>query len=213
MLKNILTSEQEKFINIVKEDCLKNNVEFYLGEGVTVTVNGGECAGFFQDLPRPKLSVATGKPVTEWFEILAHEYSHLQQWKEQSVVWLNHRVFNIECADLIDLWLNKKIELTEPQLTEYIQKIIDVEKDCEERTVNLIKTLNLPIDAENYIRKANAYLFFYHGVKKHRKWSQPGRSLYSRPEVLRMMPTDFNQNYYSPCPVLAQSIEFCFTEE
>ena len=210
---NLLNPEQKSFLDFVEKECLSHGVTLVMSENATVTVNGGECAGFFQELPKPVLSIAIGKPAQQWIEILAHEYSHLRQYVEKSPVWLNQRVHNIECSDLIDLWLNHQIELNPEQLTDYIQRIIQVEKDCEERTVAMIKSLNLPIDPIDYTRKSNAYLFFYHGVKKHRKWSKPDRGPYSRPEVVRMMPSDFNQNYENPCPILLNSLEFSFTED
>lgn len=208
----LMTAAQETFFKLVKSECQRYGVELVLGEGVTVEVNGGQCAGFFQDRPVAKLSIAIGKPANDWIEILAHEYCHLKQWVENCSAWHDQKVHNIECSDLLDLWINHQIEFTDHQLNDYINRIIMVEKDCEERTVALIKELNLPIDVENYARKANAYLFFYHRVKKYRKWSNPNISLYSKPEIIRMMPIDFTQNYQAPCPLLLESLDFVFRD-
>jgi hypothetical protein len=50
-----------------------------------------------------------------------------------------------------------------------VERTVGVEFDCETRTVNLIKEMQLAISEKEYAQKANAYLMIHYFAKKHRK--------------------------------------------
>lgn len=108
------------------------------------------------------------------FEIFVHEYSHYLQWKER------RSFFNKKskgCNILFD-WLDGK-KYSEKVISKAIQDTIELEWDCEQTAVRLIKKYKLDIDIDTYIRGANCYLFFYHTVHKLNKWTSNGRSPYT----------------------------------
>jgi hypothetical protein len=77
-------------------------------------------------------------------------------------------------------------------MSKILKKIQAVELDCEKRTVKKIKKYNLPINIDRYIKEANACLWWYTSVTITRRWD--GQQ-YSRPSVLKLMPTHFNNDY------------------
>jgi hypothetical protein len=48
--------------------------------------------------------------------------------------------------------------------------VIEMERDCEKRTIELIKKYSLPIDLDNYKNNAIMYLYYYTYAKKFRTW-------------------------------------------
>lgn len=199
----------DSFLKHVKEVSKVHNVALNLVNEPHVYSSNVPCSGFFIDYPTLTLSVATQKPQSEWLEILVHEYNHMIQYVEKRPVWDNLSIDGhlMKQTDLLDLWLSGIIELNEAQLNHCIDVTIDVELDCEISSVNTIKEFSLPIDIDQYIKKANSYVLFYHVVKKYRKWSKPGRSPYMIKEVLEKMPKDFSLDYKNPPLELLNLIE------
>ncbi len=159
--------------------------------------------GYMIELPQKELAVATKKPLELWLPVLVHESSHLDQMLEKSDYWYNSYVpgTTLETIDIITLWIEGKIELNEKQLNTYTTLSRDVELDCERRTVEKIKTFNLPIGIREYIQKANSYIFFYSAMKKTKAWYIPGKEPYNTKEVWSLCPTEFlADNEYEKVP-------------
>lgn len=200
----------ESFIKLVQAKCEENNVQFFLSKEPNLIISGLPCAGYF-DEKIPKLAVATGKPFEEWIEILVHEYCHLNQFVENTDIWNDRNIDDVDSSAVLDLWLNHRVEMNPDQLLSCVLKIIDVEKDCEQRVVKLISELNLPIDPVLYAKKSNAYVLGYHAVKNQRRWFKAGKGPYSNKEVVQAMPDHFNLDYLSPDESLIKIIEdHCF---
>lgn len=121
----------------------------------------------------PELAVAIGGRKWEWFLILLHESSHMDQWLEKCPSWVNATYFKGEDCDVYDLmsqWIQGK-EYEKNDIERIIMSCIDCELDCEKRTVNKIKEFNLNhIDYYEYTQKANSYIGFYGAIYKKRKW-------------------------------------------
>jgi hypothetical protein len=83
------------------------------------------------------------------------------------------------------------------------RKVIDImrdtEWDCELRAVARIHEYDLPIDAQEYSQKANAYILFYNWVALTRQWYPKGFAPYQIPELYRAMPDVISpdREYYS----------------
>ena len=67
-------------------------------------------------------------------------------------------------------WLLEKKIVKREVLLESVQDVIALELDCEKRAIAKIKKYNLPINLEEYCRKANAYLFSHLYLLEVRKW-------------------------------------------
>lgn len=197
--------EKGEFLALVKETCQKHGVELELSpENKVLTSSGIACSGYFSD-NRKKLAVATGKPEQEWFQILAHEFGHLNQWVEGHSYFKENKISGIDIDDLIDLWFQGHIELNESQLKKYLLPTILVEKDCEERVVGYIDTYSLPIEKKSYTKMANAYVLSYHAMMKNRLW--PETPVYKVSEIVEAMPDHFNLDYINPPKGLIDLIE------
>jgi hypothetical protein len=168
----------DQFIDQVSRECAELEVEFRVCHDPCLDADSNQpCSGFF-DSDEQVLAIAVGKPVSEWFPVLVHEYCHMRQWAEESPYW-ETQLDGTDTGNLISLWLAGHIELTPAQLPAVFGPTQAVEWDCERRAIELIKELELPIDVGFYARRANAYVLFYSIVAKTRSWYTPGKEPYT----------------------------------
>lgn len=209
---NNLSPNQLKFLETVTKKCNLLGVTLNLADSQGVEFQNTKimCNGYFVDNPIPTLAVATKKDVNDWFLVLLHEYSHMEQWEEKSSAWINNKMEKGEASDLIDSWLNHEIELDDQTLDKIFQINIELESDCEKRAIHNITKFNLDINHQEYAQKANSYVLFYHLVKKHRKWYKIGQEPYSLKEVWSKMPNHMNLDYTQIAPELRDVLEKCF---
>jgi hypothetical protein len=162
---------------------------------------GTEVNGYFIEIPFPKCAAAIGKPIQLWLPIALHEFCHMDQYLEQSSYWEDRLLpgSTIEAAEILMLWVQKKIELSEEQRREYITRARDVELDCEMRAVEKIKKFGLPLSIPEYIKKANSYLFFYTAMEYLQRWYLPDREPYNVPEVWKHAPDVFLPEHAYAC--------------
>lgn len=182
------------FLSHVKHVAKIHGIKLMLVNSRFVECGGNRCNGFFVEKPKPILAVATKQSLNKWLPILAHEYSRMIQWIENSPLWAENYIGGYETVDIINLWIEHKIELSKEQLNDYIQRIQNIELDCEKRTVNNIRLFGLPIKIEEYIQKANSYIFFYKIIRHSRCWYKIGKEPYNLRSVWRWMPKDFNNS-------------------
>lgn len=165
-----------------------------------------KCAGFFSSnwtKGKPVLTVATGKRLKHWLPIFVHESCHMEQWMESHKSWED-----LEKLDVMDEWLSGK-DFDKKTLNKSIKNSINIESDCEKRTIQKIKDWELPIDIDEYIQKANAYILFYNYVKKVRRWSSPHKSPYKNKRIYKHMPKKWLDNYH----YLEPEVEKIFDKE
>lgn len=145
----------------------------------------------------PLLAFATGKPTKDWIGIAMHESCHMDQWAESAPVWVKAMMNeNKEPMDIIDQWINGK-EIDNRLLEECIFSALDIELDCEKRSVYKMKFLGLDkyITPSEYIQKSNAYVLFYLALYKTRQWYSPDKKPYDLPSVWTKMPKNWKVNY------------------
>ena len=181
------------FLERIEEELILRNIYFHLSkkEAVRSHKKGLWVAGFFQGHTEPELAVATKKTEDQWFPVLVHEYAHYTQWIEKSPEWVAYTSLN-EQEDPLTLWLDKEKEMTPEELDHLFKVLIALEKDAEERTINLMKSEDLQVDLPTYIKGARAYLLFYQFVRKHRRWYKPGNEPYKTPQIYNHMPEHLN---------------------
>lgn len=195
-----MTTSNEDFINIVKEECRDNGISCYLRKGKYVKMSDNvKCGGWF-DEDKKELVVAMGH--IDSMGILVHEYSHMHQSIENIPIWKP----SLEGCDKMDKWLSGK---TVRNIDFYIDAVKYMELDNEKRSAKIIKKLGLDIDLDMYIKKANAYIHFYNWIKKTRRWSTPKNSPYKNPNLLSVMSTKFNMDY----DTLPKKVEQVFKDE
>jgi len=194
--------EQIKDTNIVQfleseiEHCKENKVKIKFSNIEYVPINGVDCSGYFEDDPKPYIRVAVKKPFDEWFPVFIHESCHKDQYVENSIVWAQKIKDYFNASDILDMWINQVVELKPKQLTEVIKQVINLELDCEKRSVEKIKKYNLPINIEAYIQQANSYIFYHHLLAEYRRYPTKAAP-YEVKELWTQMPKTFKKNYAS----------------
>ena len=170
----------QRLIRDVKEKCDKLGVKLFLSPEKSVMLSENIFSGgYFSDETEgetPVLACAMGQTDFEKAILLfIHESCHLDQWserKEKNSLWSKG-----DTMWIIDEWLTGE-EKTESELDKAFSQSIEIEIDCEKRSVEKIKQYDIPVNIEQYIQKANAYILFYNYLRKHRKWSIPGNPPY-----------------------------------
>ena len=183
----------ETFIEHVTEECDKHGVSVFLKETNFVRANGLECGGYFSEETK-EIHVSMNVSQENWLGTLTHEYCHMLQWIEKCSEYEKFYITsNVDAGILIDMWLDNEIEFTDEQKSKYINAMIDIELDCEKRTVELIKKFGLPIKPRTYIKKANVYLRYLKVMAQQRKWT---KKIITIARIWRKMPSNFKKLDY-----------------
>jgi hypothetical protein len=187
-------SKVKSFILDLQEKCNINGINLMIVNkpGVPyVTENAIMVNGYFDEKSKT-LACAAGKDISQWLTILIHESSHMDQYLEQIPEWLN----NLDLFET-DKWLVGDDNVDMDRINMEIKTAVQVELDCEKRTVDKIKKWSMDniVDVEEYVQKANAYILFYLWMKDNRKWYEIGREPYNLPEIFKEMPKTFETNY------------------
>lgn len=144
-----------------------------------------ESLGYFGDTV---LSVACNNPFDTVMGIMVHESCHMDQSIEDTFLW-------DKCSagyTVFFQWLEDKKIVKREVLEESVQDIIRLELDCEKRSVKKILKYGLPINVEEYIQKANAYLYGYLFFLEKKKWIP---EIYTDQSVYNLAQTEFQKSY------------------
>jgi hypothetical protein len=96
-------------------------------------------------------------------DIFVHETCHLDQ-QLQRPAWHEHKEDSIE---KLDQWLaGKKVK----NIESHIHHVIELEWDCEKRSMRKISRNRLPMNLKDYAKMANAYILGYHWILRNREW-------------------------------------------
>lgn len=186
------------FIDTVRRRADQNGVRLILSEEAMLPYMGDPemlVSGYFIDRPHLELAVAMGKPLSQWLGVLVHESCHMDQWLESDECW--KEVFmpdGRESVDWLNDWVARRMELSEEQLQDVVARCRRVELDCERRAVARIQEYDLPLPIDDYIRKANAYVYFYDFIATSRQWYPADAAPYDREDVHSHAPHVFTDN-------------------
>lgn len=167
-------------------------------------------AGYFDGDVR-ELACATGKPESEWMPIFLHEACHMFQFIENCKAWSDTELDKYhEAYGTMDCYFQGWY-VPKGLLKKAFNAAFGCELDCEKRTVELIKQYSLDINLDEYIQKANSYIWGYQLMHKYRQWFVDNKSPYSIEAVWKAMPNHFNVDYDNMPPELEKLyIENCF---
>jgi hypothetical protein len=142
------------------------------------------------------------QPWDDFLRLIVHEYGHFRQWKEKReayTITYNHpmkeELGEKSLEDAFFKWLEGSKELDEEAIKFTCDIARDLELDCERVTVELIKKYDLPIDIEDYCRRASAYVYFYNILPETRQWYVIGKEPYNIPEIVELMPVNLDGDY------------------
>jgi hypothetical protein len=145
-----------------------------------------DCSGYFCDTDKA-LVVACGKPFKEWFEILIHEFCHLEQWKTDP----RWKKWTTACGKTWE-WMAGDNIMNKTQLRNVLDDMVELEKDCEMRAVEKIRKWGLPVNITQYIKKANVYLYSYHMLPEIKKFPT---GVHTDINLIEMAPKTFKKSY------------------
>lgn len=128
-----------------------------------------------------ELRVATGGDVDVWLGVFVHETCHLDQGMARPE-WMERCE---EGVGIIDEWLAGK-NFQKKKVVDAINRVIELEWDCERRSIAKIKKYKLPVNLKEYAQMANAYIIGYHWTLANRKWCKKS---YRDSKVWKQMPT------------------------
>ena len=191
-MKYNIPEQYKPFMASVKRQCKTYGVELMLSPSKQVVLTDDfeqECSGYFEGEEKV-LVVACGKHLDEWMQILVHEFCHMEQWKSDD----RWDKWNVACSKLWG-WLDGSVIMNKTQLSKVIDDMVELEKDCEMRAVEKIKKWELPINVQDYVQKANTYLYSYAVIPYIKRF--PTGIYYDR-ELVEMMPTGFRKSYRKP---------------
>jgi hypothetical protein len=182
-----MVNTESQFVSYIQSECDKHGVKLELRPvGYLVVSRKFRCTGFFDPYDKV-LRVATG--YEKYFHTLVHEYAHMTQWLDPDCTeW--------KVDEMLDSGTKMEAWLMGHNVRSYkkcIAAVRDLELDNEKRTVDIIKTHNLEIDIDDYVRKANCYVLLHNRMMKTRKWPS-SRSIY-RSEILEVMSPRFDMQY------------------
>jgi hypothetical protein len=110
--------------------------------------------------------------IYDWIHQFLHESCHMDQDFGRTKVSKETRErWDAASKDLWD-WLGGKKRLSKKRIDYVVETVIEMEKDCEMRTVQKIKDFKLDIDIPGYIRQANVHLYSYLIFKQKRAYIQ-----------------------------------------
>jgi hypothetical protein len=165
--------------------------------------SGFNCSGYFiafPNLTHPLMGFAMGIEINDLIPTILHEWSHMDQWYENDINWTNNMYLindtYKESVDIMDEWISGAEIIN---IDTYIKSAIDVELDCEIRTIKKLYQLHLDdklkFSIDEYIQKANAYIYLYQYVKEVRNWNITGKAPYLIKDVWSKFPTTFENDY------------------
>jgi len=201
----------DKFIFDLINKAKEHKIKIILDPNKVEYSEGSEVSGLF-DSENLEITVGINKSVDEWLPILVHESCHMDQYIENCKAWVDTSIKNFDAGTILDMWLEHLVELNPDQLSIVVDKVLEMELDCEKRSIEKIKKYKLPIDITEYTQKANAYMYFYRALIKTRKWSTKV-SPYKSEQVWKNMPNklyDNNSFYKTDNPLVDIIIKECF---
>lgn len=163
----------------------RNGIKVVVSEDLIIK-DGLDFGGYFDQKER-ELGISTVYPRGTWIPIFIHESCHMDQWIEDSEVWIK----NSSGVDGFIDWLQHKIEVDDrEELSRICKAAQEIEIDCEKRTVKKCHEWGIKLP-KDYIKKANSYILSYQWCMKNRKWMGD----YEDKRILKKIPNEWMNSY------------------
>jgi hypothetical protein len=207
----------KQLIEDVTQICNRNNIKLTLSETDKIDYGDGSMVnGYFlgsapDSEQQSEFAVAIGKPEIDWLPVFIHESCHMDQFLEDSEVWLNQTLDNeMDGTAVLFEWIGGK-EFDRELIEACAFNTFLLELDCERRSVEKMKKYNLPIDIRDYTMKSTCYALFYKYLLQKRAWYKPGIVPYEIKEVYSAFPDTFDIDIHAPLTeAQIQAFEKCF---
>lgn len=135
-----------------------------------------------------ELCVAVVVENTGWLDVLLHESSHMEQWAEGSLEWSGTMMDGGDSYELMSRWVDG-VDYPDGVLDEIFRRCLELELDCEKRTVARMVCYGMSERVGDYVRRANSHLWSYCMIREKRRWYF--NSPYQMEQVWSRMPKEF----------------------
>lgn len=112
-----------------------------------------------------------------WISVLAHEFRHLEQCAANIKVWREFQDAHAKTPIMELIFkphFNKRIHFnpkySQRDIISFIDKWAAMERDCEVKTIKLLKEFKIPVDLVNYAKEVNLFLYRCEYLKYHNVW-------------------------------------------
>ncbi len=172
----VFEKDFQPFLEYAQDYIIKNNGRLII-KNVKYLSDGGRHSGSCDG----KEIIIAGKS-TKFMEVFVHEFAHFTQAVDKIPLW-------VEGSDVTRFWdwLAKEGSNDGIKLWDDLIDVILVERDCELRSLKLIKKFDIPICVKDYTKSANLYLYYYHFCFLKRKWMNNYTEVYGS-ELISKMP-------------------------
>lgn len=211
-----LSEGQREMVKDISESCRRNGVRLVLSESERLDYpdSGNKVSGYFSDSGEdegPILKVAIGRDADEWVQVLLHESSHMDQWSERSYAWEMCVMDGRDVYETFMDWLDGKRACSDYEIERVVRRCMEVEYDCERRTVAKLEKYGMDGKIDEYIQKSNSYIWSYYVMRIKRRWySVPPYSVRSLWERMPKRFLEFDEYFRMDWETLTSFTKFCF---
>ena len=181
----------QKFLEAASEDLKQHKIQIKIY--VREIDRRFNIDGYFDDASQ-QIVVKKNK---HWLETFVHEYAHFLQWKHNDPSFAAYYKCRYNPVRLIEMWLERRTAY-DRRVQNSFRIVRENEIACDRLAIELIKKYQLPINIEQYTRRANRQIIFYHCVEQKRAWDAShrfyGKQLYS------MIPANIRESYTRNVP-------------
>ena len=182
-----MDKKARKFVQHIREHLEEYGGKLIVGTGKEVNTGEGiRASGLFNDNP---VVIRVAKNCKDFIGVLAHEYAHFLQWLDCPK--------NIQSADdnagiVFFEWLSGQ-DYESRDVQRAMTRIMAMERDAERRAVSIIKHFDLNVDIEDYIKKANCYIYMHWIMRERRSWNyrRGAKDPMKSRKLIGMMPDSF----------------------
>ena len=181
------------FIKHIRHECKRYGMKFILvhQDGFKCDDEDTSCGGYFSSDPL-ELGVATMVNYKDFLSGLVHEFSHFEQWRDESPYFLKEYK-GMDAGNVLFHWLQGK-EYKKETINTCIDIIRDCELDCDRRAVENIRKFKLPLGIKEYCKKSSGYIYFHNFVKISRNWEYKNYPS-CIPQIYNKMPDNLDGDY------------------
>lgn len=192
-----------QFVKFVRDHLNEYGGNLVIGRGENVNCNGIMCPGFFDDR---KILIKVAGNGEGFLSTLVHEYCHFLQYINDISIYRK----SDQASAIVENWLLGK-NYDPHTLKRAFFLVRAMERDCEKRSVKLIKEFNLPINVKTYAKQANCYIYTHFLMEETRKYWMYKKSPYKSRVVMKLMPSTMKVKSHVTIPPKIYSALVSFT--
>jgi len=194
-------------IKYIAKTLKANKITFLIILNKWALDDDGNYQGSFDDEGRV-LDIAVGRPISRWFPILMHEFSHFCQWMENAPIW--QYASKADSYTIMWDYLNG-LTAKSKHVKTHINIVKQMELDCERRALVRMERFTHIMSQAKCAQHASAYIYFHDFMYKRGKWynKKKGKRPMTHKDILKLMPSDLDGDYNKPPKGLYELFEGC----